>query len=522
MSDVKGIIVANAEVKTGFFEKLFSFLVKASDPEKDKKKQLKDINKQLKKHKYRYYKPKSDEALTAIAKFFYEIYKTVGPAKILLDHAEASVVLKTIIIENTLSEKQLDIRASFEESEIREAVKKSGGNVKDVTEHLKSDLVNFFALFDSPKVKQINSIYNLMAVFLDFISFDFYFFLRKFDSRFPENDFVYNPCFEDINGEYIADDLKDFLVLIPFLELDAGWDELFDVLSAYKGTEILNRKDWVKTIRRIRDVRTSKVLDLMVKAIDKDPAFSYKIQRPANRIVEDYLSKLKNQVELTIQKILKEQRTSKIDNLAMKIFGTNAISRMKNYTDKANLAFAKKMLGGYIYITPMNYLKAFLMDFCKKEIREVCDILLIRGKWTTNISSQQLSEAFYGLMSTADELINFDDNLSEEGERGSELSKLLKRRDADKNNVKLLRKSLKEVNDDAQRLINSTGIHLVAIAKSFKLIIDDYQKKHSELITNWKELEPLFEGDVVETMSEIYKKCYYFVQLLQFFNKKKN
>lgn len=511
--------MSNPDEKTGFFEKLFSFLVRASDPERDKKKQLKEISNQLKKHKYKFYKPKSDEALIALAKFFYEIYLIVGPAKVLLDQAEVSVVLKTILIENTLNEDQLAVRASFEESEIREVVKNSEGDVKQATEKLKSDLVNFFALFETQKVRDINATYNLMTIFLDFITFDFYFFLRKFDSRFPENDFTYNPRFEDINGEYIAEDLKDFMVLIPFLELDAVWDDLFNVLSSYKGTEILNRKDWLKLIRKIRDVRTSKILELTVKAIEKDPSFTFKVQKPSNRIVEDYLTKMKNQVELTIQKILKEKRTLKIDNLAFKIFGTHAVSRMKFYTEKANLAFAKKMLGGYIYIAPMNYLKAFLVDYCKKDIREISDILLIRGKWTTNISSQHLSEAYYGLISTADELISFDEKLSEEGEKGLEFAKLIKRRDADKANVQLLRKSLKEVNDDALRLINTTGLHLVSIAKSFKLVIEDYQKKPHELLTNWKEIESLVDGGVVERMSEIYRKCYYFVQLLQFYNK---
>ena len=512
-------MVSNSEAKSGFLDKIFSILGKASDPEKDKKKQLKDINKQLRKHKYKFYRSKQEEALTALAKFFYEIYSVVGPAKLLLDHAEASVVLKTIIIENTLSEEQLDMRASFEDAEIREAVNQSGGNVKFVTDELKSNLVSFFAIFDPAGVQSINTTFNLMSVFLDFISFDFYFFLRKFDSRFPENDFMYNPRFEDINGEYIVEDLKDFLVLIPFLELDSSWDSLLNVLSAYKGAEILNRKDWQKLLRKIRDVKQSKVLELMVKSLEKDPSFTYKVQRPSKRIVEDYLNKLKSQVELSIQKILKEKRNTKIDSLANKIFGTNAISRMKFYTEKANLVFAKKMLGGYIYITPMNYLKAFLVDFCKKDIREISDILLIRGKWTTNISSQQLSEAFYGLMATSDELIAFDESLSEEGDRGSLITKLVKRRDADKANVNMLRKELKEVNNEALRLINITGNHLVSIAKNFKMVFEDYQKKPHELITNWKELEGLMDGGVVPRMSEIYKKCYYFVQLLQYYNK---
>ncbi|MDC7228073.1 MAG: DUF5312 family protein [Spirochaetales bacterium] len=511
--------MSNSEAKSGFLDKIFSILGRASDPEREKKRQLKELNKQLRKHKYKFYRPKQEEALSALAKFFYEIYSIVGPAKLLLDHAEASVVLKTIIIENTLTEKQLEMRASFEDSEIRAAVEESGGNVKFVTDSLKSDLVNFFSIFDTSRVQSINTTFNLMSIFLDFITFDYYFFLRKFDSRFPENDFMYNPRFEDINGEYIVEDLKDFLVLIPYLELDSPWDNLLDVLSAYKGTDIMNRKDWQKLLRKIRDVRQSKVLELMVKVLDKDPGFTYKVQRPSKRIVEDYLNKLKSQVELSIHKILKEQRNGKIDSLAKKIFGTNAVSRMKYYTEKANLAFAKKMLGGYIYIAPMNYLKAFLVDFCKKDIREISDILLIRGKWTTNISSQQLSEAFYGLMATSEELITFDENLSEEGDRGALINKLVKRRDADKSNITLLRKELKEVNNEALRLINVTGNHLVSIAKSFKLVYEDYQKKPHELITNWKEIEGLIDGGVVPRMTEIYKKCYYFVQLLQFYNK---
>ena len=132
-----------------------------------------------------------------------------------------------------------------------------------------------------------------------FISFDFYFFLRKFDSRFPENDFNYSPRFEDINGEYVSEDLKDFLTLIPFLELDADWNNLFDVLSAYKGAEVLNRSEWTKQLRKLRDVRTSKVLELIIKSIDKNPSYSYQVARPANRIVEDYLTKLKSQAELS-------------------------------------------------------------------------------------------------------------------------------------------------------------------------------------------------------------------------------
>jgi hypothetical protein len=39
---------------------------------------------------------------------------------------------------------------------------------------------------------------------------------------------------------------------------------------------------------------------------------------------------------------------------------------MKNYTDKTNVVFAKKMSGGYTQTAALNYLRAFLIDFFKK------------------------------------------------------------------------------------------------------------------------------------------------------------
>ena len=124
-------------------------------------------------------------------------------------------------------------------------------------------------------------------------------------------------------------------------------------------------------------------------------------------------------------------------------------------------------------------------------------------------------------MAVADEVVKFDESLSEEGAKGAELSKLLKRRDADKSHITKLRKELKDVNQEAAGMINTTGLHLIALAKSLKMVIEDFHKKPHELITNWKEIENAMDGLVDERLSAIYKKSYYFVQLLQHYSKKK-
>ena len=190
-------------------KRLLSFFFSGNDPEREKRRLLKDIGKQLKKQKYKFYKPKSEEALPGLAKFFHDIYAVVGPAQVLLDHADTSNVLKQIIIEETLTEEQIAVKDALDEEKIREMAEQM--DHKALVQKLKDRMVSLYAAFDAERVKMINGKYNLLKIFLQFLNYDYYFLLKKFDSGLPENDFVYNPRFEQINGEYISDDLKDFL-----------------------------------------------------------------------------------------------------------------------------------------------------------------------------------------------------------------------------------------------------------------------------------------------------------------------
>jgi hypothetical protein len=177
------------------------------------------------------------------------------------------------------------------------------------------------------------------------------------------------------------------------------------------------------------------------------------------------------------------------------------------------------MLGGYIFVQPMNYLKAFLLDFVKKDIKEIIDTLLIKGEWTTNVMAQQISESLHHLLEISDQVLQFDESLADEGEIGSKLKMMATKADRDQNSMTILKKLLKEVNDRAQMMIKGAAQSLIAVGKNIKLCIEDHQKQPHELIINWKELDNALEQDIQTMMSAVYKKIYYFIQLLQFFIK---
>jgi hypothetical protein len=504
----------------GIVQRVLSFFAGIGDPDADKKKLLKAIGKDLSRAKFKFYRPKGQEALPGLAKFFFELYRTTAPAQLLLGNASASQALRSFVIESYLSKEQREISERLTEAHVLERAKALG--LKELQEEVKNDLTTFYAIFDGEMSRQIDSTYNTLISFVNFVSFDYYFLLKKFDSSLQERTFSRNPRFEAINGEYVADDVQDFLEVFLPLDMEADWRRVFAALKAYRNSEVIQADAWMKLLPAMAEIRKSQVLEQIVRYVKHDPVWVASAKYPNERIVEPFLQKLKAQIETLVQRIIQERRNAKIDEVAKQVFGTAIVLRMKNYTEKANVIFAKKMLGGYTQTQAMNYLKAYLIDHFKKDIREIVDILIIRGQWTTNIQMQQLSDAYHALLEVSDQIIQFDDALSDEGEMGSRMRSSLVKSDRDKEQVKYLRNMLKDVNDKAAAFVTRAGVNLIAIGRHFKAIIEDHDRPHHELILNWKEIENAASRPIKEWLVEAYKKIYYMVQLLQYYAKEEN
>ena len=503
-----------------FLNRIVSIFAGGDDPERDKKRKLKLIGKQLRKMKQRFYKPRGQEALPAMARLFFDIYKVVGPAQNLLANAESSAGLQSIVIERFMSEEQQQRKERFSEDQIREQAENSA-DTKELSKQLKDEMVGFFSSFDSATIKRINETYTNLLGLVRLVKFDYYFVLRKFDSSIQEDAYGAKPKFDSISAQYITDDLKDFQEVAFPLESEVDWDAVLDTLQSYKGVEVINRQGWQKVLSSIDDIRKSKLFTLIIQHAEEDPFYQPSYKQEKHRIVESYLNKIKTTTEGTVQKLLNERKNRKIDQLKQKVFGDAVVARTKNYTDKANLVFTKRMLAGYTHTAPINYLKAFLLDYFKKDVREVVrDILLVRGQWSSNMMSQQLSEAFHQVLSVADQIVKFDDSLGDEGELGMKIKRAMgKVVDKDKTSAKMLREELGRVNETARNMINSSAQSLITIAKILKALLEDYDNKQSEMIVNWKELDGYSEEPLKERMLWIYQRIYYFIQLLQIFVK---
>ena len=503
---------------TGFIAGLFSGLLGGSDSEREKKRQLKDIRKELKK-RGRFYKVNGDLAQPGLAKWFYEIYKVVGPADILLERYGSSDLLKTVIIESFLPE---PVREGVSKLH-PDVIKQRAEEIKDVkilAEQVKEELIKLYSALDAGTVKRINRLYNDLHCLQALARYDYHFLLRKFDSMLPDRDFTYNPRFEAINGQYLKENLMEFLDVYYALDGEGEWELLFDVLKSYREIDLVSTGAWKKLLAGRREMLKSRTIDLIIRHLAEDPGWAAIPENTNYEIVENYFSRIKTGADLTIQEVLRDRRKKQIESLLMKLFGTTTVVRTQYYTERENLTFHKKMLPGYTYVEPLNYLKAFFLDFYKSKVRILVDLLLIQGKWATKLSSQQFSEAYHQLLSLSDRLTGFDTSLADDGPTGSKVKRLLRQSTRDKSALTSLKAALQEINGEARKIINESAQNLIVLGKNIKQLLDEYKAENQEIIINWKEIASWAETPLEEQMTDVYSRIYYLIQLMQLYMKK--
>ena len=496
----------------GFLDWLASLFL-SDDPERQKQRRLKELAGELRRARPRFFNPSQSTAEPALARFFWDIYRAVAAGQVLLKGAETSGALKATLVDLTLSEEKLALRERLTEASINERSKNADPATLSAEVH--EDLMRFLDGFNADSMADTDALYNRVLVLLDLIGFDYYFLLKKFDGGLPERDFSYQPHFSTIDATPILEGLQDFLEILPNVDPEADWDRMLAVLKSHRGVEVVARDGLRKALQGIREVQRTGVLLKIVRYLAQNPDWKPMIRVHHERIVEPYLFKIKAEAETTAQKVASGRRNQKIEELARAVFGTGAVSRLSNYSEKANPAFSQKLLGGFVHVAALNYLRAFLTNYLPTSIREVVDLLLIKGKWINKETSQQMSEAFHQLLKQAETIGLFDADLAEDGETGRRLKTIALRAERDRKAVVQLRLTVRQINDEASVMIGNSVQNLVAIARVLKLAHEDVVRPKPTLLINWRELKPSADKDVRSLIAVVYKKIFNFVQLMQ-------
>jgi hypothetical protein len=489
------------------------FIGDRSNPDRAKKRSIKRMAKVLSANKYgRFFRTKSGEATPDLAQFFYGVYKAITPAQALLQNAAQSTQLKLCVIDTFLDAKQLSIldRLSAENIENRAQETEAGL----LSRQIQSEFDEFARAFDPNRTNAINGSYSLILILQKFVAYDYYFLLKKFDPQLTERNFSRKPVFGSIRGEALVEELKDFLELTGALDPNRDWETPLKILKEFKGTDVIAVKLWDKLLLQIRDVVHSGIFELMIRFIDKDPAWFWEAYATGENITDAYLEMTRREIFDRLELVTMSKWNALIDRHATAVFGNVRVNRLKYYTDQGGEIYRKKNFPGFIHARALNYLTVFLTDG-KPEIQGLYELILIRGQWVSAALGLPLSESLRLLAVFPERITEMDEMLSDRGLYGNKLKTAIMKVDREKSLARLLRINLDAVNNEAKQIINDAIFNLSVLDDGLKDILEDFRRESGIIILNWDELESFSEAGLEGRIAAARNKMTNMLELLR-------
>jgi hypothetical protein len=474
---------------------------------------LKQIAKELSQSKYaKFFRIRSEETDPSFSAFLFSVYKTIYPIKEFFKDEKKTMMLKSAIVESCIDAGIQEIIKRLDPAVLDAKAKTMSG--EQLITAIQEDVELLTTQFDYNHITVVNRRYELASALNHFVKYNFPGFFKKFDPHFVDGSFLIEPKFPAIKTILIIDQIGDFLSVTQPLTPEDDWKSLLNLLKACEGHDIVDIDQFIFMIKTLREVHASKILELMVQYTLRNPVWQWKHTSFHETIGDVWLETKKAEAYEYIAKINDAKKNRQISALIQQIFEGTDLVRLENYTVKAGEIYRRKNVDPYLYAEGINYLKAFLDDFIDKEIKELSDILLIRGQWTNNTMAREMSESLHVLLETPQGINDLDTVMSEDGADGSRLRAAMLRIDRDPTQARYINAILGKCNAEALDIINESAQALIVIGKHLKNLIEDIQKKHPELLINWRELNLASKEPIAQRMVGDFKKINYFVQLM--------
>jgi hypothetical protein len=493
-------------------DKVFSFF-SGEGISDEKQNMLKAIAKELGHSKYaKFFRVRTEEVDPSFSSFLFSVYKTIFPIKLFMKDEKKMAILRHLTVETCIEPNIQEIIKRLDSVALDEKAKTMPG--EQLITAIQADINLLTTQFDQDHITAVNHRYGMASVLHQFVKFNFSGFFKKFDPHFADGAFLVEPKFPAIKTILIIDQIGDFLTATQPLKPEEDWNSLLNILKMIEGQELVNPEHFNTMVKTIREIHASKILELVVQYTLRNPVWQYKHNIFKETVGDAWLETKRAEAFGYISKINNAKKNTQISALTKEIFESADLTRLEHYNVQLSEPYRRKNTDTFLYAEGINYLKAFMEDYVEKEIKELCDILIIRGQWTNNSMSREMSEALHKLLEITRNILDLDTVMSEDGADGSRLRAAILRIDRDPTQLRYINSILGKVNAQALEIINEAAQEMIVIGKHMKVLIEDVQKKHPELLVNWREINLVSKDPLAQRMVVNFKKINYFIQLM--------
>jgi hypothetical protein len=499
-------------------DRVFSFISGDSESDPEKRNFLRQILRDINENKYtKFYKPRTEELEPAFAHVLYEIYKVICPASTFIRDLNKAARIRQLALEVFMDKPTLEVIRRLNPALTEDRIKTTPP--KELIPQLTQELSAIAAAFDDARLQAVNVTNNQIAAFTQFVTYPFFTMLQKFDINLPEELEGYQPKFAAIKAKDSIKYLEDLLAMLAPLNPNENWKTVLGIMRLSNGgVDVMPLEQWNAVIRLVRDIRDSNILERIIQYTTRQPLWQGKPKIPNERLAQTWLENKQIEIQRIIDDLMTREWNVRVHTLAQTIFGSADTVRLQFYTERESENLIRKGLDGYVFASGLNYLLAF-GDFMDREFQDLCEILLIRGQWTTTASSREMSEAFHGIKELYAGIFALDETLGEKGKNGPRLKAALVRADHDRSQARYINAIVAGINDEAREYLVTAAGHFTVIENHMKQVAEDFEKNPHELIINWKELALFSKNPLGQRLNDAYQKISSIVRLLNCFSR---
>jgi hypothetical protein len=500
-------------------DRVFSFISGDNESDPEKRNFLRQILRDINENKYtKFYKARTEEIEPAFAHVLYDIYKVISPASTFIRDLNKAARIRQLALEVFIDKPTLEVVRRLNPALMEDRVKTTPP--QELIPQLTQELAAVAASFDDTRLNAVNVTNNQIAAFTQFVTYPFFTLLQKFDINLPEELEGYQPKFAAIKAKDSIKYLEDLFAILAPLTPNENWKTVLGIMRLCNGgIDVISLERWNAVTRLVRDIRDSNILERIIQYTTRQPLWQGKSKIPNERLAQTWLENKQIEIQHIIDDLTSREWNVQVRTLAQAIFGSADTVRLQFYTERESENLIRKGLDGYVFASGLNYLLAFIGDFMDREFQDLCEILLIRGQWTTAASSREMSEAFHGIKEMDDKIIALDETLGEKGKNGPRLKAALVRSDHDRSQARYINAIVAGINDEAQNYLTAAAGYFAVIENHMKQVVEDCDKNPHELIINWKELALFSKNPLGQRVDDAYQKISSIVRLLNCFSR---
>lgn len=479
-----------------FFESLFN----KNSPEVQKKIQLRKLDNELRSQEPLVFK--NGKLLPNFAETIRLLYLNTKPLNTLMtDTIYGPDIPRNMRFEHQLvltgfNEQNQQLVESLEYESRKQQLFNSAMTTSQIFDKQHKTLDKIIHELNTETFVKIDRDLNTLHQLGDFCRFNFVTILQIFDPNFVSADPRYQPSYQEISIERVANILEDLYFITKGMNLTVSTMNAITALASLRaGGSALQedsesiRENLKKIAYILKHVISPERIRLMICYAKGDLNYT-----PANAEYKESARKhfsemLQNKFKADEQRIKTEMKDAKINSELSNLFGTTDLLTLNGYNNDTNAKLLANAQMTFAWIMPMRILKTFLAMYMSDSIKALLNDIIVEGFFNNPQFKSDFAADIFAALESSNEVQEFENSFNR-GEQNSTttLDGYIHDSHNDPEFFKKLEQMVVNINNQANKLISREINNLNKVSKHIDSLLQDSKKPTSEIISNLKVL----------------------------------